>query len=259
MSLPDLIALATEQLEVPQYGPEAGLEALLGMIVDFFIAILPVLAVIAVVVSGILYLTAAGNPQRAEVAKKNLLWAVTGAVILLLVFTILVVIEAILRGQGVPGIIQGSVLPVAYASAHRRGPTTIRDVRPELLQYDAGGLGFLSPVSRCTAIEDIPQNRLKHWACAELVDFEVLAIRAAKIAFSVISGYAAVVFLWAAFLYLTAYGNEERAAAAKRIFYFGVVGTAVMLTALVIIAVFLGLLGVTKELELFRLLPKPGS
>lgn len=40
------------------------------------------LAVIAIIYSGYMYMTAGGDPAKAESAKKNLVWAITGIVII---------------------------------------------------------------------------------------------------------------------------------------------------------------------------------
>lgn len=47
----------------------------------WFLSIIGALAVIAVIYSGFMYLTAAGNNDQAEKAKKNLTWAIVGLVL----------------------------------------------------------------------------------------------------------------------------------------------------------------------------------
>ena len=49
--------------------------------VNFLLSIIGVLAIIALVISGLLYLTAQGDPKQAEVAKKILFYAIIGAVV----------------------------------------------------------------------------------------------------------------------------------------------------------------------------------
>lgn len=55
--------------------------SVLQNVVNFLLSIIGVLAIIALVISGLLYLTAQGNPKQAEVAKKILFYAIIGAVV----------------------------------------------------------------------------------------------------------------------------------------------------------------------------------
>jgi amino acid transporter len=56
---------------------------LLLAIFNWFLKIASVLAVIAFVYSGIMYISSAGNPEKAEKAKKNMLWAILAIVIII--------------------------------------------------------------------------------------------------------------------------------------------------------------------------------
>ncbi len=58
------------------------------VIINWLIGILGSLAVIAIIYSGIMYITAGPDTARAEAAKKNLLWAIVGIVIILAAFLI---------------------------------------------------------------------------------------------------------------------------------------------------------------------------
>lgn len=49
-------------------------------------------------------------------------------------------------------------------------------------------------------------------------------------------GTAVIAMLWAAYIYITSFGSEERAKQAKNIWYFTLIGLAVMLLAKIIIA-----------------------
>jgi type IV secretory pathway VirB2 component (pilin) len=55
--------------------------SVLQNVVNFLLSIIGVLAIIAVVISGLMYLTANGDPKQAEVAKKILFYAIIGAVV----------------------------------------------------------------------------------------------------------------------------------------------------------------------------------
>ena len=54
-------------------------------------------AVIAIVISGIMYITSGGDQSKAETAKKTLTWAITGLVIILLTLVIINITTGILR------------------------------------------------------------------------------------------------------------------------------------------------------------------
>lgn len=57
--------------------------SILQNVLNFLLSIIGVLAIIAVVISGLLYLTAAGNPKQIESAKKLLFYAIIGIVVAL--------------------------------------------------------------------------------------------------------------------------------------------------------------------------------
>ncbi len=64
------------------------LAELVGGIIDWLLVFAGVLAVIAIVYSGLMYITSGGDPAKAETAKKNLVWAIIGIVIIALAFVI---------------------------------------------------------------------------------------------------------------------------------------------------------------------------
>lgn len=64
------------------------LQELLGAIIIWFLNILGAIAVIAIIYSGIMYITAGPDTARAEAAKKNLAWAIVGIIIILAAFLI---------------------------------------------------------------------------------------------------------------------------------------------------------------------------
>lgn len=55
------------------------------------------LAVVAIVYSGISYITAGGDPTKAETAKKNLIWAIIGVVIIALALVIVNTVAEVVR------------------------------------------------------------------------------------------------------------------------------------------------------------------
>jgi len=61
---------------------------LLIALINWLLEIAGALAVIAIVYSGLMYITSAGVPEKAEKAKKNLIWAIIGLVIIALAILI---------------------------------------------------------------------------------------------------------------------------------------------------------------------------
>ena len=72
--------------------PKNPIYALLQFVINWVIRLLIVLAVVAVVVSGIQYIVSQGNPEGIKGAKNRLTNAVVGLILLALMFVILHVI-----------------------------------------------------------------------------------------------------------------------------------------------------------------------
>lgn len=73
-----------------------GITGVVGGIIDFLLLIGGALLVIAIIYSGIMYITSGGDQSKAETAKKNLIWAITGLVVALLVYVIIALLNNIL-------------------------------------------------------------------------------------------------------------------------------------------------------------------
>lgn len=67
----------------------------LSGVIDWFVWLVSALAVIAIVYSGIMYMTAGGDETKAATAKKNLLWAILGIIIVFLSYAIIGIIHNI--------------------------------------------------------------------------------------------------------------------------------------------------------------------
>ncbi len=84
---PDDLKLNLDQMLRPEVNT-------IGGIMEFIVARMlfmgGVLMVIAVIYSGIMYITAGGEPAKAAQARKNLVWAITGFIIILLFQSIIV-------------------------------------------------------------------------------------------------------------------------------------------------------------------------
>lgn len=72
-----------KDIQLPQ-SKFSDLSGLLQGGVDWFMGIMGAIAVMAIVYSGIMYITAAGDVAKAETARKNLTWAIMGLVIAIL-------------------------------------------------------------------------------------------------------------------------------------------------------------------------------
>ncbi len=80
--------------------PDRPVRAVLVDVVKWLMATIGFAAVIFIIVSGIQYITAAGDERRAETAKKNLMYSIGGLVIALLAYVIIYTIDQILGGGG---------------------------------------------------------------------------------------------------------------------------------------------------------------
>jgi hypothetical protein len=74
------------------------LNSLMLGLANWLIGICGGLAVIAVVYSGIMYITAGGDTAKAETARKNLTWAITGVVVAILAGVIVTIVNKALTG-----------------------------------------------------------------------------------------------------------------------------------------------------------------
>jgi len=88
-------------------GGEGDLRALVLKILNFFLTFLGILAVIMVVYGGVTYVTSAGNDEAIGNAKKIIMYAVVGLIVILLSFAIIrTVLSAGTGGADAGGAIQ---------------------------------------------------------------------------------------------------------------------------------------------------------
>lgn|SRR3989344_4361992 len=74
-------------------------EALLNIVIDFIFWIGMALAPVMFIVAGLLYVTAAGNPQKTEQAKKIIIYTVIGLVVLLLAKGLTEVLKSVIGAK----------------------------------------------------------------------------------------------------------------------------------------------------------------
>ncbi len=78
-------------------GGEGSFRTLARTIVNFFLYFLGFLATIMIIYGGILYVTSAGNDENVQKAKKILLYAIVGIIVILLSFAI---VNTVIGGAG---------------------------------------------------------------------------------------------------------------------------------------------------------------
>jgi len=71
---------------------------LIVVIIQWLIGIMGALAVIAIIYSGVMYITSGADTARAETAKKNLMWAIIGIVLVLLSYFLVELVAKVIGG-----------------------------------------------------------------------------------------------------------------------------------------------------------------
>lgn len=94
-------ALALAQFEAPAGTnlPSGSIMSIIKNIMNWILGIVGILGVIGFAIAGILYLTAAGDEDRIETAKKAMTWSIVGVVVALLGLVILKAAESMLSGS----------------------------------------------------------------------------------------------------------------------------------------------------------------
>lgn len=78
--------------------PASPITVVILALMQWLLMIVAVIAIIAFVISGILYLTAAGNETQAEKAKNALIYSIIGVIVAMLGMIVLVAVRAWLAG-----------------------------------------------------------------------------------------------------------------------------------------------------------------
>lgn len=94
LALPIFAVLA----QTPDRMEGVTLDSILRGITNAAWQIFGAIAVICFIVAGILFLTAAGNPEKIVIARTAFLWGVAGAIVGLIAFSMLTLIGGIIQG-----------------------------------------------------------------------------------------------------------------------------------------------------------------
>lgn len=78
--------------------PAGGIAGILGYVMNWLLAMFGIIAIIAFVISGVQYLTAAGDEGQAETAKRNMKFAMMGVLVGLSAYIIIDAIRCMLSG-----------------------------------------------------------------------------------------------------------------------------------------------------------------
>jgi heme/copper-type cytochrome/quinol oxidase subunit 2 len=84
---------------LPEGATGGGIVGLITNIMQWMLALVGILAIIAFVISGIMYLTSMGDEERAKSAKNAMIYAVLGVVVALLGLIVLTAVDRMLKGE----------------------------------------------------------------------------------------------------------------------------------------------------------------
>ncbi|MEI6144040.1 MAG: pilin [Candidatus Berkelbacteria bacterium] len=175
------------------------INGVLKLIGPFTLYILGFLALIALIIAGMKYITSGGDSKGAETGKKGLLFAIYGVIgalaCVLLVRTTITQVQSIIGNSPDTPSSPGTIVPTSFG-----GPNaSIMDI----IGHDNGFI----------------------WKIIQLAVYyaEVVAV---------------FLILYASFLYITSFGDESKAESAKKTLIWTVIGLAFILSANVIINIF---------------------
>ncbi len=74
---------------------QTDLSTIIANLINFILGVAGSLALIALVIGGVMYMTSVGDEQKATQAKKYIFWAIAGLVVILLSYIIITLIDLI--------------------------------------------------------------------------------------------------------------------------------------------------------------------
>jgi hypothetical protein len=96
--LPVLALAQMEGVAPGGYGtPPSSLVALVHSIENLMGTIFGAVAVIAFLISGVLFLTAGGDPEKVQMARSAFIWGIAGVVVGIIAFSIVAIVGSIIR------------------------------------------------------------------------------------------------------------------------------------------------------------------
>jgi amino acid transporter len=75
-------------VEPPDYVPEKPLSELITQISSTILFLVGIVAVLFLIIGGFQYITASGNPEQVETAKKTIMYAIIGIIVCLLSYAV---------------------------------------------------------------------------------------------------------------------------------------------------------------------------
>lgn len=78
--------------------PQGSLYNIIGNIMKWLLGILGFIAIIGFVISGIMYLTAAGDEGQQKKAKAQMMWSITGVIVALIGWVVVLAVQNLLGG-----------------------------------------------------------------------------------------------------------------------------------------------------------------
>ena len=168
----------------------------LARVINWLLTMVALLAMIALVWGGIMYIISLGNDQKVETAKKIIMYAIIGLVVVIISLVIITTVQTFLIGN------IESAIPIAHAQS--TGLNSGIDVLETDVATDDSGI-----------------------AGRDLSFFDVLEAVILWL-LSFVAAIAVAVVIWAGVMYILALGNPEKAEKAKRILLYAIIGLIIV-------------------------------
>jgi len=178
----------------------------LARVIRWMLTMVALLAMVAIVWGGMMYILSLGNDQKVETAKKIILYAIIGLIVVIISLVIITTVQTFLIGS-----IFEPAIPIAHAQEEFGGLNTGIDIiESDIATADSG----IAPGD--TDFFDV-LDKIIVW----LLGF--------------IAVVAVAVVIWAGFMYILALGDQDKAQKAKRILLYAVVGLILVGSSFLII------------------------
>ncbi|MDX9913403.1 MAG: hypothetical protein RBS77_02390 [Candidatus Moranbacteria bacterium] len=83
---------------LPSPGGTDPATTVISNLMNWLLGIIGIIAIIAFVISGLQYLTAAGNQNAMEAGKRNMQWSIVGVIVALMGYIIIKAVDTLLKG-----------------------------------------------------------------------------------------------------------------------------------------------------------------